>query len=388
MGLLSKLFGGKKGAGEGVPSGEDDRNPNYEQQLKKDFGLDYGKGGWAFEGGKIIGHMVDHFSKPDICLDVLKSVRAKEPFNQVCIVGGKMVVLVCNTKPEPTCFVSGLKEVNMNKFKIWQYIGILALILLPAMPVLAQFQQGTLISTDAKGISSKYDFKDKLKLGDMTVDYQQVGEYIIDGGSKILIASGQNGFGGLMQNFKYSQGKIKINERIIIGDLSIPREIIYEDGIPSIKVKSTKHIVKLGVYIDLNDLWLTLRQEKTMPELVSQMSSKDFDIRFEAVEVLATLGQPAIASMIIALKDSNAVIRARAAIALGKLGDARAISPLISALKDNTDENTWVRLRAAWALGQIKGTEQIVPLTQSLKKEENEFVRAAITKALKKKSTK
>lgn len=189
----------------------------------------------------------------------------------------------------------------MNKFKIWQYIGILALILLPAMPVLAQFQQGTLISTDAKGISNKYDFRNKLKLGDMTVDYQQVGEYKIDGGSKILIASGQNGFGGLMQNFKYSQGKIKINERIIIGDLEIPREIIYEDGIPSIKVTSTKHIVKQGVYIDLNDLWLTLRQEKTMPELVSQMSSKDSDIRFEAVEVLATLGQPAIASMIIAL---------------------------------------------------------------------------------------
>lgn len=269
-------------------------------------------------------------------------------------------------------------------------LGLLLVFGIFAIPskCLAQFQQGTLVGTDAKGFSGKYDFKDKLKLGDMTINYQQVGEYKIDGGSKVLIVYGQNGFGSLMQNFEYSQGKIKTNERIIIGKLVIPREIIYEDGIPTIKVTSTKHIVKPGVYIDLNHFWLTLRQEKTIQELVSQMSSKDSDIRFEAVAVLATLGQPAIASLIIALKDSNAFIRARAAIALGKLGDTSAIMPLISALKDNTDENTWVRLRSAWALGQIKGTEQIAPLTQSLKKEENEFVRAAITKALKNKSTK
>jgi hypothetical protein len=103
------LFGRKKGAGEGVPSGEDDRNPSYEQQLKKDFGLDYGEGGWGFEGGQIIDDMVAQLSDPDISLGVLKSLREKAPFNQVCIVvTDKMVILVCNMKPKPTCFVAGL----------------------------------------------------------------------------------------------------------------------------------------------------------------------------------------------------------------------------------------------------------------------------------------
>lgn len=110
MDFLNTLFGKKHS--ETPPSnitGENDRNPKYEQQLKKDFGLDYGKEGWAFEGGKLINDMVAQFSKPDICLSVLKSLRTKTPFNQMCIVGGnEMIILVCNTKPKPTCIVSGL----------------------------------------------------------------------------------------------------------------------------------------------------------------------------------------------------------------------------------------------------------------------------------------
>jgi HEAT repeat protein len=97
--------------------------------------------------------------------------------------------------------------------------------------------------------------------------------------------------------------------------------------------------------------------------------------------VLATLGKVAFSSLVIALKDSLHVIREYAAIALGKLGDTRALKPLISSL----DDKAWnVRLRIAWALAQMKGKKQIAPLTQTLKKEENDFVRAAITKALKK----
>lgn len=109
MGLLSRLFGGKKGTEKVVPSGEDERNPSYEQQLKKDFGLDYGKEGWAFEGGKVVNDMIAQLTKPDTCFGILKGLRGKAPFNQVCIVcGNRMVILVCDTKPKPTCLVSGL----------------------------------------------------------------------------------------------------------------------------------------------------------------------------------------------------------------------------------------------------------------------------------------
>ena len=109
MGLLRKLFGGKKGAEEGVLSGQDDRNPSYEQQLKREFGLVHGRGGWAFEGGQIVDEMVDQFSKPHICLGVLKGFRGEAQISQVCIVvSNRMVVLVLNRKPKPICFVSGL----------------------------------------------------------------------------------------------------------------------------------------------------------------------------------------------------------------------------------------------------------------------------------------
>ena len=185
-----------------------------------------------------------------------------------------------------------------------------------------------------------------------------------------------------MQNFEYSLGMVKVTEQIVIGDLKIPREIVFEDGIPTVSVTPTKHTVRQGLYVDLNYLWPTLRQEKTIPELVSQMSSKDLDSRWEAVTVLATSGQPAFSSLVTALTDSADVIRERAAMALGKLRDPRAVKPLISLLNDKA----WiVRWRAAWALGQMKGREQVVPLTQSLDKEKHEFVRVAITKALKNK---
>ena len=49
------------------------------------------------------------------------------------------------------------------------------------------------------------------------------------------------------------------------------------------------------------------------------------------------IGAPAVQSLIIALGDHNWRTRRGAAVALGKIGDARAVEPLISALK-NEDE--------------------------------------------------
>jgi HEAT repeat protein len=51
-----------------------------------------------------------------------------------------------------------------------------------------------------------------------------------------------------------------------------------------------------------------------------------------------------------ALKDNNSTVRMIAAQDLGKLGDIRAVEPLILALKD---DNSWVRFSAAEALGNV-----------------------------------
>ena len=109
MGLFKKLFGEKKMTGGSTLSGADERNDSHERLLKKDFGLEYGPEGWVFEGGKVIGDMAAQFSRPDMSLRVLKNLRDKKALSQVCVVAtNKMVVLACNTKPAPTCFVSGL----------------------------------------------------------------------------------------------------------------------------------------------------------------------------------------------------------------------------------------------------------------------------------------
>jgi hypothetical protein len=107
----------KKGADENVlPEGKDDRNPSYERQLKEDFGLDYGIGGWAFEGGMIIDDMINIFSRPVNCFGALKELRTKASFNKVCIVcNDKMIIFVCNTKPNPTCIISGLDASGISE---------------------------------------------------------------------------------------------------------------------------------------------------------------------------------------------------------------------------------------------------------------------------------
>jgi len=109
MGLLTKIFGGKKDQERGLRPGEEDRNPSHEQRLKEDFGLEYGEDGWVFEGGQIVDQMVSQLSKPTICWATMKSLAEEARINHVCIVASaRMATLVFNRKPTPICFVTGL----------------------------------------------------------------------------------------------------------------------------------------------------------------------------------------------------------------------------------------------------------------------------------------
>jgi hypothetical protein len=68
-----------------------------------------------------------------------------------------------------------------------------------------------------------------------------------------------------------------------------------------------------------------------------------------------------LGDLINALKDKDANVRLKAAKALGKLADSRAVDPLIEALV--YDENGNVREMAAWALGQIDDARTVDPLS-------------------------
>jgi len=78
------------------------------------------------------------------------------------------------------------------------------------------------------------------------------------------------------------------------------------------------------------------------------------------------------------LKDEDPSHRWKAAEVLARLGDERAVQPLIRAL---SDEDWRVRQKAAWALGRIGDPRALVPLRHALL-HEREGVKEIINEAL------
>jgi HEAT repeat protein len=84
----------------------------------------------------------------------------------------------------------------------------------------------------------------------------------------------------------------------------------------------------------------------------------------QAASALASLGSPAMPSLLGALKHDAWIARRNAAWALGAIDDSRAVDPLIQALRDREPA---VREQAAWALGAIDDNAAVQPLLGSLK---------------------
>jgi HEAT repeat protein len=79
-----------------------------------------------------------------------------------------------------------------------------------------------------------------------------------------------------------------------------------------------------------------------------------------------------VESLLSAIKDADAVVRRRAVMALGDIGDARAAGPIIEMLHDADDE---VRLEAVVALGKIGDPVAVEPLIDKLKSYDYFYVR-------------
>ena len=79
------------------------------------------------------------------------------------------------------------------------------------------------------------------------------------------------------------------------------------------------------------------------------------------------------------IEDGNYKVRVQAALVLGKLGDPRAVQPLIKALGDS---NKTVRGIAASALGQLGDAAAVEPLRDLLRHESDSFVRGQAEKAM------
>ena len=102
---------------------------------------------------------------------------------------------------------------------------------------------------------------------------------------------------------------------------------------------------------------------RRLEDYVRNLNHKDMhgkpvrSVRLHAAEALGKIGdERAVEPLIEALNDEDASVRRGAAVALGRLGAERAVEPLIEALND---EEGHVRRGAAVALGRL-GYERAV----------------------------
>lgn len=133
-------------------------------------------------------------------------------------------------------------------------------------------------------------------------------------------------------------------------------------------------------------------QEEIVTELgldrkqVRRLTDEDHELRHidslgrQPVEVLASIGKPAVRSLIAGLESPDPLVRRQSAEALGEIGDKRAVEPLIDLL---SDKDKLIRRHAVKALGRIGDPRAVAPLTELLADAEEAWhIRASVAEAL------
>lgn len=120
-----------------------------------------------------------------------------------------------------------------------------------------------------------------------------------------------------------------------------------------------------GVPIEAIKILRKIGDARAVEPLIGLLTDKDKYVRFQAAFALGELGDPrAVEPLINTLTDEDERVRVDAAEALGKLGDPRAVEPLISAM---VDESWNVRTEAISALGLIRDPRAFQALSDATK---------------------
>ena len=152
------------------------------------------------------------------------------------------------------------------------------------------------------------------------------------------------------------------------------------------------------------------KNPRAIQPLIEALADFDKSVRQQAMFALSTIGKAAIEALADAMKEPKWETRYRAAEALGKIADEKAVQPLIQGLRDNRDhvrymaakglhdlrnsdavepliillkdENIYVRLMTVHALGVLEGENVKAALNEALTTEKDEKVKAAMAAAL------
>jgi HEAT repeat protein len=119
--------------------------------------------------------------------------------------------------------------------------------------------------------------------------------------------------------------------------------------------------------------------EDKVDGLINKLKSKNTHIRAKTVKELGKIKDARVITPLInALKDTDSYVRGQAAWALGEIKDSHAVQPLITVLND---DYVYVRQESARALGKLKDSRAVQPLITALK-DESPDVREEAVKAL------
>ena len=118
-----------------------------------------------------------------------------------------------------------------------------------------------------------------------------------------------------------------------------------------------------------------LGDKRAVDPLIEALSDGMYLVRLSAAGALGRLGDKrAVDPLIKALSDDESVVRKAAAGALGRLGDRRAVDPLVKALLHKYYGTRW---RAAEALGQLGDKRAVDPLIDALSDKQPDVCNAA-----------
>ena len=120
------------------------------------------------------------------------------------------------------------------------------------------------------------------------------------------------------------------------------------------------------------------KNPRAIQPLIEAMADFDKSVREQATLALSNIGKAAVGQLSDAMKEPKWETRYRAAEALGRIADEKAVQPLIKGLKDNRDH---VRYMAAKGLRDLGDSDAIEPLIILLK-DENVYVRTMAVRAL------